>query len=121
MEGGEQKLHLQIRKQMLLAVVLLSHQNASRRITQEINSLFKICKLIKQPYFDACSARSISAESITQRCSLTAATLQSLQKYFHVSAVLFIPESEKFAVITFWRCNLWWYVAATTQTLSRDG
>lgn len=105
-EGGEQKLHLQTRKQMLLAEVLLSHQSASRRITQEINSPLKKCKLIKQPCFDACSARSISVESITQRCSLTAVTLQRLQKYFHISAVLFIPESEKFVVITFKRCNL---------------
>lgn len=60
-------------------MVLLSHWSASGRITQEINSLFKVCKLIKQPCFDACSARSISAESVTRlvlHCSDTAAAAE---------------------------------------------
>lgn len=60
-------------------MVLLSHWSASGRITQEINSLLKVCKLIKQPCFDACSARSISAESVTPlvlHCSHTAAAAE---------------------------------------------
>lgn len=61
------------------ARVLLSHWSASGRITQEINSLLKVCKLIKQPCFDACFARSISAESVTLlvlHCSDTAAAAE---------------------------------------------
>lgn len=82
-EGREQKLHLQSRKQTFLQW-FCCHWRASGRITQEINSLLKECKLIKQLCFDACSARSISAESVTLlvlHCSDTAATAETYSHF----------------------------------------